>query len=156
MFFSWGCNRQCLSHRQKLLIIILDTIFRINYLYITSFVYSLTIEIVYTNVAYFQFYIILTSLIKSNFLNKNFDNRLDTPEIKYPFLTSILFFCFWISLNISKLVSLIQHVFALIACLMYAIAFLGKIQIFMAYFKKNIWILEKKFHIILQKLLLCI
>jgi hypothetical protein len=128
--FGFDCTKKCFSLRQKLsLLFILDTIFRICLLFFASFLYSLTNEIVSTILASFQFYVILI-LLNHVLLNKKSHNLLENPEIKYPFLTTILFFCFSFTSKISKLISLIQYITAIIACLIYAYYVWGKLKIF--------------------------
>ena len=112
-----------------IIIILLDTIFRICQLFFASFINSLTNEIVSTILASFQFYVILI-LLNHILLNKNTHDLLEKTEIKYPFPTTILFFCFSFTLKISKLISLIQYITAIIACIIYAYYVWGKIKIF--------------------------
>ena len=137
--FGFDCNKKCFSHRQKLsLLFILDTIFRICQLFLASFKYSLTNEIVSTILASFQFYVILI-LLNYILLNEKSHNLLENPEIKYPFLTTILFFCFSFTSKISKFISLIQYTTAIIACLIYSYYIWGKLQIFLENsLKKNL------------------
>ena len=130
--FGFDCTKKCFSHRQKLsLLFLLDTIFRLcQLLFFASFIYSLTDEIVSTIFASFQFYVILI-LLNHILLNKKTQNLLENPEIKYPFLATILFFCFSFTSKISKFISLIQYTTAIIACLIYAYYVWGKLQIFL-------------------------
>ena len=135
--FGFDCTKKCFSYRQKLsLLFILDTIYRIYQLIFASFIYSLTKEIVSTILASFQFYVILI-LLNHILLNKKSHNLLENPEIKYPFLTTILFFCFSFTSKISKLISLIQYTTGIIACLIYAYYVWGKLQIFSKNIKRK-------------------
>lgn len=129
----FGCdfNKKFLSHRQKLsLLIILDAIFRIINLYITSFKYSLINEIFFTLFATGQFYVILI-LLNQIFTDKNNESLLDSLAIKFPFLTSIAFFIFTFTLNISKIISIFQYIGAIIAILAYVYYVGGKIELFL-------------------------
>ena len=137
----FGCdiNKKCFSHRQKLsMLILLDSLFRIIYLYITSFLYSFIKELVSSCLASLEFYIILT-LLNQMFLNKNIDSLLESPEIKFPFLSSLIFFCFSIVINNFKLLSLLQYIIGVIATLGYGYYISGKVNIFLQNLaKKNI------------------
>ena len=135
--FGFDYTKKCFSYRQKLsLLFLLDVIFRIYQLIFASFIYSLTNEIVSTAFTSFQFYVILI-LLNQILLNKKAHKLLENPEIKYPFLTTILFFCFSFTSKISKLISLMQYTTAIIACLIYAYYVWGKIQIFLVNIEKK-------------------
>ena len=129
--FGFDCTKNCFSHRQKLsLLFLLDGISRIYQLFFASYKYSLTNEIVSSAFSSFQFYVILI-LLNGILLNKKAHKLLENPEIKFPFLTTILFFCFSFKKKKKKMISLIQYTAAIIACLIYAYYVWGKIQIFL-------------------------
>ena len=128
--FGFDCTKKCFSLRQKIsLLFLLDVFFRIYQLFFASFIYSLTNEIVSTAFTSLQFYVILI-LLNKILLNKKSHKLLENPEIKYPFLTTILFFCFSFTSKFSKMISLIQYTAAIIACLIYAYYVWGKLKIF--------------------------
>ena len=134
----FGCDftAKFFTHRRKLsLLIILDACIRIINLYITSFIYSLNREIFFTAFSTFQFFLILTIL--NQIFQDNNISELETAEIKLPFLTSIFFFIFAITLNNSKLVSLIQYTLAIIAILAYTYYIKGNIYTFLSSIRKK-------------------
>ena len=141
--FGFDCTKKCFSYRQKLsLLFILDVAFRIYHLLFASFIYALTNEIVSTILASVQFYVMLI-LLNHILLNEKTHKLLENPEIKHPFLTTILFFCFSFTSKISKIISLIQYATAILACIIYAYYVWGKLKIFLSNIEKKNLIVVK-------------
>lgn len=129
----FGCdsNKNCFSHRQKLsLLILFDAILRIVSLYINSFIYSFLTDIILTIFATIQFYLII-SLFNQIFTTKFEGNLLETPEIKYTFLSSLIFFVISINLKISKMISLVQYICGIAAIIFYKYYVGRKVNIFL-------------------------
>ena len=132
MLYIFGCElkKKFFAHRQKLsLLIILDALIRIIKIYIISFIYSLTKEILITFFVTLQFYLII-SLLNEIFTDKNMESLLESLEIKQIYLTSVFFFIFAIVINDAK-VSLVQYILAIIALLGYGYYLGSKILIFL-------------------------
>ena len=129
--FGCGLNKGCFSHRQKLsLIFILDFLFRIINLYITSFIFSLSMEIINTAFATIQFFLILL-LLNQIFTDKNNESLLESAEIFSPLLTSLFFILLIININISKFLLLVQYIAGICASIVYGFYMKGKIDIFL-------------------------
>ena len=138
MLYIFGCEikKKFFAHRQKLsLLIILDALLRIIKIYITSFIYSLTKEILITFFVTLQFYLII-SLLNEIFTDKNMESLLESLEIKKIYLASAFFFMFAIVINDAK-VSLVQYILAIIALLGYGYYLGSKIQIFLNIIEKK-------------------
>lgn len=138
IIFNFGCDfsAKC-SHRHKLsILIILDLLFRISILYSSSFVYSFVNEVIKTLFASIEFYIML-SLINLIFTDKNNESYLESSEIQFPFLSTIVFFILAISLNISKKLSLVQYILAIAAIVIYGFYFSGKFDLFLQNIEKK-------------------
>ena len=140
IIFIFGCEfiTYDFNQRQKLsLLIIIDAFLRIINLYVTSFVYSLAKEIIFTIFASFQFYLIII-ILNTIFEDKNNDILFDRLELKYPIISTIIFFIFAISINISKFISLLQYILAIIVVLIYGCYGGSKIELFLSnVHKKN-------------------
>ena len=134
----FGCNftEKCISIRIKIsLLIILDICFRIINLYLTSFTYSLNTEIIFTSFSTIQFLLILIILNKI-FQDKNISVS-DRGEIKFPVLTSILFFILSFKLKDFLLCSLIQYILAIFSILVYTYYIKGNINKFLSSVEKK-------------------
>ena len=70
-------------------------------------------------------------LLNQIFTDKNNENLLESLEIKDPFLTSVAFFMLAFILNISKIISFIKYIFAIIAILGYGYYISIKIDLFL-------------------------
>jgi hypothetical protein len=129
--FGSGFKQKLFSHREKLsLLIILDALLRIINLYIASFIYSLLKEIFISLIVTLQFYLIII-LLNEIFTDKNLENMLDSPDIKYPYYSCAVFFTFVIKIDNVRFLSLIQYVFAIIALLAYTYYINTKILLFL-------------------------
>ena len=129
--FGCGFNKGCFSPRIKLsLIVILDFLFRIINLYITSFVFSLAMEIINTAFATIQFLLILL-LLNQIFTDKNNERLLESAEIYSPLLTSLFFILFIIKTNISNFLLLVQYIAGIFAIIVYGVYMKGKIDIYL-------------------------
>ena len=128
--FGSGFKKKLFSHREKLsLLIILDALLRIINLYITSFIYSLIKEIFISLVVTLQFHLMII-LLNEIFTDKNMD-MLDSPYIKYPYLSCAVFFIFVIKIDDVIFLSIIQYVLAIIALLAYSYYISTKILLFL-------------------------
>ena len=129
MFGSYF-NKLCSRKQILSLLIIIDGVFRVLNLYFNSFIYSLSREIFYSCIATTQFYLMIF-LLDQIFSDKNFDNSLGTIEIKFPILSTILFFIFSITLQNSKFLSLIQYCLAILAIILYSYYIGNIIELFL-------------------------
>ena len=139
ILFIFGCefNKKFFSHRQKLsLLLILDVVLRIINLYINTFIYSLLKELFINLIVTLQFYLMIL-LLNQIFTDKNNENLLESLEIKDPFLTSVAFFMLAFILNISKIISFIKYIFAIIAILGYGYYISIKIDLFLINVEKK-------------------
>jgi hypothetical protein len=138
IFCLFGCfNRELLSAKQKIsFLIILDICIRTINIFYSSLLYSLTREILLSIFASCQFYFIITILNKI-FKENNKGSPLDKEEIKYPFLSSIIFFIFAITFQYNKTLYFYQYGCSVIAIIIYSIHVKRKVDIFL-------YILEKR------------
>ena len=134
----FGCefNKKCCSPRQKLsLLIIIDILFRIINIYITSFIFSLTMEIIKTAFATFEFLLIL--MILNQMFSDNKPNLLENGEIFSPLLTSLGFILFVININFSKMLLLVQYISGILASIIYGYYLKGKIELYLGNVEKK-------------------
>ncbi len=130
ILFGWEF-KDMFSHEQKLCFIIMfDAILRLINLYTNSFVYSLSKELITTILSTFQFFLIINSL-NQVFTYKNNPNLSQNSGISNQLLCVIIFFCSAIILNFSKIVSLLQYIFAIIALFSFWYYIKNKIQLFL-------------------------
>lgn len=134
----FGCefNKKCCSARQKLsFVIIIDFLFRITNFYITSFVFSLTKEVINTAFATFQFLLILM------LLNQIFsDNKLslsESGEIASPILTSFGFILLVINFDFPKILLLVQYTAGILCIFVYGYYLKRKINFFSSNVEKR-------------------
>ena len=116
----FGCfNRELLSIKQNIsFLILLDISIRMINIFYNTLVYSLTKEIIFTIFATYQFYFIIT-ILNQIFRGNGNGNPLDKTEIKYPFLSALLFFILTISIQYNKTLYLMQYLCTIIAILIY-------------------------------------
>lgn len=134
----FGCDftSKFFSIRRKIsLLLILDICFRIINLYLTSFMYSLSREIFFTSSSTIQFLLILI-ILNQIFQDKNISESY-RGEIKFPVLTSILFFILSFTLKYFILCSLIQYILAIISILVYTYYIKGNINGFLSSVEKK-------------------
>jgi len=130
ILFGWEF-KDMFSHEQKLCFIIMfDAIIRLINLYTNSFVYSLSKELITTSLSTFQFFLIINSL-NQVFTYKNNPNLSQNSGISNQILCVTIFFFSAIILNFSKIVSLIQYIFAIIAIFIFWYYIKNKIQMFL-------------------------
>lgn len=130
ILFGWEF-KEMFSHEQKLCFIIMfDAILRLINLYTNSFVYSLSKELITTILSTFQFFLILNSL-NQVFTYKNNPNFSQNSGINNQILFAIIFFFSSIILKFSKIVSLLQYIFAIIALFTFWYYIKNKIQLFL-------------------------
>jgi len=130
ILFGWEF-KDMFSHEQKLCFIIMfDAIIRLINLYTNSFVYSLSKELITTSLSTFQFFLIINSL-NQVFTYKNNPNLSQNSGISNQILCVTIFFFSSIILNFSKIVSLIQYIFAIIAIFIFWYYIKNKIQMFL-------------------------
>ena len=136
--FLFGCfNREFFSIKQNIsFLIILDICIRIVNIFYTSFIYSIFKEILFTTFATYQFYLIIT-ILNQIFKENTIGSPLEKVEIKYPFLSSILFFAFAIIIDIHKIASLLQYVCAIVAILFYALHVKRRVELFLNHLEKK-------------------
>ena len=110
----------------------------------------------FTTFAAYQFYLIIT-ILNQIFKENTIGSPLEKVEIKYPFITSILFFIFAIILDIHKTLSLVQYGCAILAIIFYTFHVKKRVELFLNHLeKKNPIILLEIFYIILLFVLLYI
>ena len=130
ILFGWEF-KEMFSHEQKLCFIIMfDAILRLINLYTNSFVYSLSKELITTILSTFQFYLIINSL-NQVFTYKNNPNLSQNSGISNQFLCIIIFFFSAIILNFSKIISLLQYIFAIVAIFSFWYYIKNKIHLFL-------------------------
>ena len=134
----FGCfNRELLSIKQNIsFLILLDICTRIINIFYNTLVYSLIKEILFTLFATSQFYFII-SILNQIFKENSSGRPLDKEEIRYPFLSAILFFIFTITIQYNKTLYLVQYFCTIIAILIYAYHVKKRVDIYL-------YILEKR------------
>ena len=135
----FGCfNRELLSIKQNIsFLFLLDICIRIINIFYDTFVYfSFAKEILSTVFASVQFYFIIT-ILNQIFKENSNGIALDKGEIKYPFLSSILFFIFTITFQYNKTLYLVQYFCTIIAIFIYAYHIKKRIDMYL-------YILEQK------------
>ena len=134
----FGCfNRVLLSIKQNIsFLILIDICIRMVNLFYSSLIYSLPKEIILTIFASFQFFLII-SILNQIFNENNDRNTSDKIEIKYPFLTSVFFFIFAITLKYNITLYLIQYGCAIVAILIYAFYVKRKIDLYLFKLEKK-------------------
>ena len=138
ILFLFGCfNREFFSIKQNIsFLIILDICIRIVNIFYTSFIYSIFKEVLFTTFATYQFYLIIT-ILNQIFKENTIGSPLEKVEIKYPFLSSILFFVFAIIIDIHKIASLIQYGCAIVAISFYAFHVKKRVVLFLNHLDKK-------------------
>ena len=134
----FGCfNRVLLSIKQNIsFLILIDICIRMVNIFYSSLIYFLPKEIILTIFASFQFFLII-SILNQIFNENNDGNTLDKIEIKYPFLTSVFFFIFAITLKYNITLYLIQYGCAIVAILIYAFYVKRKIDFYLFKLEKK-------------------
>ena len=129
VLFLFGCdyNKKCFSSRQKAsMIIIVDTLFRIINLSISTLENLLLKEIILSILASILF--LITIILLNNILkDKNFDNA----EIRAPFITSLFFFLLSINLELPQYLTFGKYLISIFAVIMYTFYIGRKVEIFL-------------------------
>jgi hypothetical protein len=132
-FFGCDYNKKCFSSRQKAsILIIIDTFFRIIYLYISTLENLLLKEIILTSLATILFFITII-LLNNIFTNKNIDNA----KIEFPIITSLFFFFFSIKLEFPKIIILGKYISSIVAVIIYTFYIGRKVEIFLSCIEKK-------------------
>lgn len=134
----FGCfNRELLSIKQNIsFLILIDICIRMVNIFYSSLIYFLPKEIILTIFASFQFFLII-SILNQIFNENNDGNTSDKTKIKYPFLTSVIFFIFAITLKYNITLYLIQYGCAIVAILIYALYVKRKIDFYLFKLEKK-------------------
>ena len=134
----FGCfNREFFSIKQNIsFLILLDICIRLVNIFYTSFIYSIFKEMLFTTFATYQFYLIIT-ILNQIFKENTIGSPLEKVEIKYPFITSILFFIFAIILDIHKTLSLVQYGCAILAIIFYTFHVKKRVELFLNHLEKK-------------------
>jgi hypothetical protein len=133
VLFLFGCdyNKKCFSSRQKTsMLIIVDTLFRIIYLSISTLEYLFLKEIILSILATIIF--LITIILLNNILK---DKNMDNAEIRLPFITSIAFFLLSINLinfEIPKYFILGKYIISIFAVIVYTYYIGRKVEIFLS------------------------
>ena len=90
----------------------------------------------FTTFAAYQFYLIIT-ILNQIFKENTIGSPLEKVEIKYPFITSILFFIFAIILDIHKTLSLVQYGCAILAIIFYTFHVKKRVELFLNHLEKK-------------------
>ena len=129
-FKNFFTPKQMLSN-----IILVDVLIRLLYIYYNSFDYILLNEVCFTCLSTVQFFL-LNSIFKKMFKDEYYDGT-ETLEIQSPFLLSLIFFFLAFTFNISKPLSLIQYVLAIIAVISYAYYIQSRINLLLNNMQKK-------------------
>lgn len=129
-FKNFFTPKQMLSN-----IILVDVLIRLLYIYYNSFDYILLNEVCFTCLSTVQFFL-LNSIFKKMFKDEYYDGT-ETLEIQSPFLLSLIFFFLAFTFNISKPLSLIQYVLAIIAIISYAYYIQSRINLLLNNMQKR-------------------
>ena len=129
-FKNFFTPKQMLSN-----IILVDVLIRLLYIYYNSFDYILLNEVCFTCLSTVQFFL-LNSIFKKMFKDEYYDGT-ETLEIQSPFLLSLIFFFLAFTFNISKPLSLIQYVLAIIAIISYAYYIQSRINLLLNNMQKK-------------------
>jgi hypothetical protein len=129
-FKNFFTPKQMLSN-----IILVDVLIRLLYIYYNSFDYILLNEVCFTCLSTVQFFL-LNSIFKKMFKDEYYDGT-ETLEIQSPFLLSLIFFFLAFTFNISKPLSLIQYVLAIIAVISYAYYIQSRINLLLNNMQKR-------------------
>jgi hypothetical protein len=129
-FKNFFTPKQMLSN-----IILVDVLIRLLYIYYNSFDYILLNEVWFTCLSTVQFFL-LNSIFKKMFKDEYYDGT-ETLEIQSPFLLSLIFFFLAFTFNISKPLSLIQYVLAIIAVISYAYYIQSRINLLLNNMQKR-------------------
>ena len=126
-FFGCDYNKKCFSSRQKsTILIIIDTFFRIIYLFISISTNFLLKEIIFTSLDTILFFITITLL--NNILT---DKNIENAQINFPILTSLFFFFFSINLEFPKIIILGKYIASIVAVIIYTCYIGRKVEIFL-------------------------
>jgi len=138
ILFLFGCfNREFFSIKQNIsFLIILDICIRIVNIFYTSFIYSIFKEILFSTFASYQFYLIIT-ILNQIFKENTIGSPLEKVEIKYPFLSSIIFFIFAIIIDVHKIASLVQYGCAIATIIFYALHVKKRVELFLTHLEKK-------------------
>ena len=132
-----GCRfKNFFSPKQMLSnIILVDVLIRLLYIYFNSFDYVLLNEICFTCLSTVQFFL-LNNIFKKIFKDEYYDGT-ETLEIQSPFLLSLIFFFLGFTFNLSKSLSIIQYVLAMIAIISYAYYIQSRINLLLNNMEKK-------------------
>jgi hypothetical protein len=132
-----GCRFKNVFTPKQMLsnIILVDVLIRLLYIYYNSFDYILLNEVCFTCLSTVQFFL-LNSIFKKMFKDEYYDGT-ETLEIQSPFLLSLIFFFLAFTFNISKPLSLIQYVLAIIAVISYAYYIQSRINLLLNNMQKR-------------------
>ena len=116
-------------------IILVDVLIRLLYIYFNSFDYILLNEICFTCLSTVQFFL-LNNIFKKMFKDEYYDGT-ETLEIQSPILLSLIFFFLAFTFNLSKSLSIIQYVLAIIAIISYAYYIQSRINLLLNNIQKK-------------------
>ena len=129
-FKNFFTPKQMLSN-----IILVDVLIRLLYIYFNSFDYILLNEICFTCLSTVQFFL-LNNIFKKMFKDEYYDGT-ETLEIQSPILLSLIFFFLAFTFNLSKSLSIIQYVLAIIAIISYAYYIQSRINLLLNNIQKK-------------------
>ena len=129
-FKSFFSLKQMLSN-----IILVDVLIRLLYIYFNSFDYLLLNEICFTCLSTVQFFF-LNNIFKKMFKDEYYDGT-ETLEIKSPYLLSLIFFFLAFTFNLSKSLSIIQYVLAIVAIICYSYYIQSRINLLLNNIEKK-------------------
>ena len=129
-FKNFFTPKQMLSN-----IILVDVLIRLLYIYFNSFDYILLNEICFTCLSTVQFFL-LNNIFKKMFKDEYYDGT-ETLAIQSPILLSLIFFFLAFTFNLSKSLSIIQYVLAIIAIISYAYYIQSRINLLLNNIQKK-------------------
>ena len=134
----FGCQfRNLFSQKQKIsFLILVDAIMRIVNLYTTSFIYSFPKDLCLTIFATCQFFLII-NILNQTYTDKSNPNFMNNSGITYKPLCTILFFVLTMKCNISKMISLVQYILAIIALIAFGVSVMHKNTLFLLGIQKK-------------------
>lgn len=132
-----GCNfKNFCSTKQKLAeIILVDVLYRVYSIYFNTFEYVLINEIILTCFATCQFYLI-NSILKKIFRDDYYDGK-ESLEIKSPIIFCAIFYPLIFTFEISKIFSLVQYIFGILATLAYSYYIQTRVSLYLDNLEKK-------------------
>ena len=130
-----GFKHFCSPKQMLFQMVLADIVYRILIIYINKFEYSLLNEIIFSFLSTLQFFL-LNRILKRLFRDEYYDGG-ESLEIKSPYIFSAVFLVLTFTFNISKSLSILQCILAILCIFAYSYYIQSRITLFLDNLEKK-------------------